>query len=436
MYLFILFLKKERNSDSRSQPRGLNSVNQLGQIFSNLFKNSDDTKGHRAFTLFFKKKRFSSEGNQGDFMIPYVRGVVTPQAHVNVPEGLVEEEYARKGFFGAYAHLYRAQSPVGWTQIDGDLKPRAYDLNEVIEAQDFLTAKKSFLENNDVKLHYAKFAQSMDSFFRNADADEVLFVHEGSGLIETDFGPLNYEEGDYLLIPRGTVYRLHPNFKTFMLVIESFSEVGFPDKGMLGIHALFDPAVIRVPTPNPELRIGNTSEWTLKIQRLGKLTTVTYPFYPINTVGWKGDLTVKQLNVRDIRPVMSEKYHLPPSAHTTFVAQNFVICSFLPRPLENEKYGAMKVPFYHSNIDFDEVLFYHKGEFFSRTGIKPGMITFHPQGIHHGPQEGAVKRTNTATYTNEVAVMIDTKYPLFPTKEAETVENKNYWQSWRNPNGN
>jgi len=148
-------------------------------------------------------------------------------------------------------------------------------------------------------------------------------------------------------------------------------------------------------------------------------------------VGWKGDLTVWRLNIDDIRPVMSERYHLPPTAHATFVAPNVVICTFLPRALENGDPGALKVPFYHANIDFDEVLFYHDGEFFSRAGIKPGMVTFHPQGIPHGPQPGAVEAAKQKTRTEEKAVMVDTRNPLTLTAQAQGVEWADYWKSWQ-----
>ena len=365
-------------------------------------------------------------------MIPYSKGVVTPQAHVGVPEGTYEEEYARNGFTGRYAHLYRTETPVGWTHIDGPLKPRAYNLNHWPEGDDYLQARKPFLQNQDVRLIYLKQNDEMPYFFRNADADEVFFVHKGGGSLETDFGPLSYEPGDYIIIPRGTVYRLVPTSKTEILIIESFSEVSFPDRGMLGQHALFDPAVLKSPDPRPRGQASSmkADSYQLKIKRCDQITTVTYPYCPINAVGWKGTLTVWQLNVRDIRPVLSDRYHLPPSAHSTMIARNFVICSFLPRPLENGDPQAMKVPFYHSNIDFDEVLFYHKGEFFSREGIAEGMITFHPQGIHHGPQGKAVSRTQNIEKTNEIAVMIDTKNPLFPLTEVEAVENKEYWKSW------
>ncbi|MGZ3773447.1 MAG: homogentisate 1,2-dioxygenase [Pseudobdellovibrionaceae bacterium] len=367
-------------------------------------------------------------------MIPYIKGLVTSQAHVNVPDGTFEEEYARNGFSGRYAHLYRSEPPVEWISIDGPLKPRAYDFNKVPAlSTDYLSSRKPYLENSDIKILFSSLAQEMTYFYRNADADEVLFVHQGTGTIETDFGPLKYTEGDYLIIPRGTVYRLIPQGLSQFLIVESFSEVRFPEKGMLGQHALFDPAVLKTPEPAPST--FKSDLYQLKIKRCDEITTVTYPFSPINTVGWKGTLTVWQLNVKDIRPVSSDRYHLPPSAHTTLLGHNFVICSFLPRPLENGDPNAMKVPFYHSNIDFDEVLFYHKGQFFSREGIKEGMLTFHPQGIHHGPQKEAIQRTQNIKETNEVAIMIDTKKPLYLSPESEKIEVTNYWKSWSKNGG-
>lgn len=364
-------------------------------------------------------------------MIPYIKGVVTPQAHVDIPEGTFEEEFARNGFSGRYAHLYRTDPPVEWLSIDGPLRPQLFDLNVAQDAgDDFLRNRRPFLENDDVRILFFIQTREMSYYFRNADADELFFIHEGTGVLETDFGQLQYEEGDYLIIPRGTTYRVVPTAQnpTKVLLVESFSEIRLPDKGMLGQHALFDPAVLK--TPEPTAKKSVPGRYQVKVQRCGEITTVTYPFCPLNAVGWKGTLTVWQLNVRDIRPILSDRYHLPPSAHSTFVAHNFVVCTFLPRPLENGDPKAMKVPFYHSNIDFDEVLFYHRGQFFSRSGIVPGMMTFHPQGIHHGPQAAAINRAAGKKTTDEIAVMIDTKRPLRVAPGADAAEVKEYWRSW------
>ncbi len=369
--------------------------------------------------------------------VPWIRGKVAAQAHVGLPEGTVEEEYAREGFFGAYAHLYRKHSPVGWTRIEGPLRPRAYDTAKLPEsapalAGDWLAARTSLFENGDCRIEMGTLSRPMPYFFRNADADELLFVHEGAGRLETDFGPLAYAPGQYLVVPRGTVYRLGPTSPTRMLIVSTRGPLAVPDRGLLGQHALFDPAVLRVPTPGESSSaVPNADgEHELRILQGFDVTRVFYPHCPIDTVGWKGTLAPLALDVRDIRPVSSDRYHLPPPAHATFVAHDVVICTFLPRPLENGDPAALKVPFFHANVDYDEVLFYHSGDFFSRTGIHAGMLTLHPQGIHHGPQPGANERAAKATRTEEVAVMVDTKAKLRPTTGAEQIENVDYWKSW------
>jgi len=168
------------------------------------------------------------------------------------------------------------------------------------------------------------------------------------------------------------------------------------------------------------------------VKRVGKLSTIEYPFNPLDAVGWHGDLAVVRVNVRDIRPLMSHRFHLPPSAHTTFVGSNFIVCTFAPRPIESDP-GALKVPFYHNNDDYDEVIFYHRGEFFSRDNIKPGMVTFHPCGFTHGPHPKAfqIGATHARKETDEYAVMIDTRFPLAVAPLPGGVENHAYVDSWK-----
>lgn len=358
------------------------------------------------------------------------KGQYAAQAHVGLPDGTYEEEHGRDGFFGRVAHLYHANPPTGWTRIEGPLRPHALRTQEMTPAnlKDPRGGPVTFLYNDDVALKISRPSGPMPYTFRNADGDEVYFIHRGGGRIETDFGPLDYEAGDYIVIPRGTSYRLSPvGIDDLYLLIESRTEIRLPDKGMLGRNALFDTGVIQTPSPAPTL--ATDGEWELVVKRQGELTSIFYPFDPIDAVGWKGDLTVWKFNVRDFRPVMSHRYHLPPSAHTTVLGRNFVVCTFAPRPLETDP-EALKVPFYHRNIDFDEVIFYHAGDFFSRDGIAPGMVTFHPQGIHHGPHPKAVKGSSAKTHTEEYAVMVDARNPLKLTPEAESVEWKEYWASW------
>lgn len=354
-------------------------------------------------------------------------GTYTKQAHVKIPDGLYEEEHGRKGFFGRVSQIYHTHPPVEWTAIDGELKPRclppAYDSG--IDKNTFIEV----LKNSDCIISIATFTDDFPYFFRNADYDELYFIHDGAGRLETIYGHLDYKKGDYINIPRGTTYKFYVNTDTKFLLIESNSEYEEPSRGILGPNALYDQTAIKTP----EAALGteqDKQEYKLAIKRLGKLTTVTYKFNPLDAKGWKGSVYPKLLSIYDYCPIMSHKYHIPPSGHTTFVAKNFVICSFVARPLEDSSEGVLKVPFYHSNIDYDEVLFYHQGNFFSRDNIDAGAFTFHPQGIHHGPHPKAFQKADDKTHTDEFAVMIDTRYPLEPTPWFKENENKNYWKSW------
>lgn len=366
-------------------------------------------------------------------MYPLKKGLASGQAHVGLPEGTVEEEHGRSGFYGAASHLYRVHPPTGWTAIDGPLRPHLLDttLLTPTDQHDPEGSPVTFLANNDVRMMVSRRSSPMPFTFRNADGDEVYFVHEGSGRFETDYGVLAYERGDYLVIPRGTSYRVIPDTaENFFLITEATGEVNPPSKeikGLIGQHALYDQGIITTPELAPINH--EPGDYRVRVKRMGQYTHLHYPFDPIDVVGWKGDLTAWKLNVRDIRPVMSHRAHLPPSAHTTLLMDNAVMCTFLPRPLE-EDYDALKVPFYHRNTDYDEVLFYHDGDFFSRDNIKPGMVTLHPIGIHHGPHPKALRNQGRKTRTDEIAVMLDTKNALFLTPEAEAVELKEYWASW------
>jgi len=357
--------------------------------------------------------------------IHIVKGKIAKWAHLGLPEGTYEEEWGRYGFSGPVTHLYHRNPPTGWTNIEGPLRPHALSPLKM-PVQD--GERRIFLHNEDTALGILKLETEWNFYFRNGDADEVIFVHNGAGRIETQYGPLNYERGDYLSLPRGTTYRYIPSSPTTLLTIEGFNgPLQQPDRGLIGQHALYDPAIVEYPEPYAEAL--PVREWRVKVKRLGVITTFTYPYNPTDVVGYKGDNLVWKLNIRDICPVNSHKMHLPPPAHTTFVGVGFIICSFLPRPLETEP-GAVKVPFYHSNVDYDEVLFYHDGDFFSRDGIEAGMVTLHPGGFPHGPHPKAVRRTDTKVFTDEAAVMLDTRRPLRLTADAEGVEWQDYWKSW------
>lgn len=360
-------------------------------------------------------------------MIHQSKGIVSKQAHVKIPEGTYEEEHGRQGFFGRATHLYHQNPPTGWKDIQGPCRPQAFNLLEIPVLSDSWQA--SFvLENEDVKVGFLKPTGEMKYFFRNADGDTTYFIHQGEGTLETDFGPLSYRVGDYLVLPKGTTHRFNASDNNHhILVIESRAEINLPDKGLLGRHALFDEGVMEIPEAKA---FSDKGEFEVIIKRQDQLTKVTYEFHPLDVVGWKGDLTALKVNIKDFRPVMSHRYHLAPSVHSTFVGDGFVICSFVPRPFEADK-EANRVPFYHRNIDCDEVIFYHDGDFFSRKNMGVGMLTFHPYGIHHGPHPGAKEAAAKKTQTDEYAVMIDTYKPLNPTKLSQQCQFEDYHLTWR-----
>ncbi len=364
-------------------------------------------------------------------MYPLRKGLAARQAHVGLPEGTYEEEHGRKGFYGKSAHLYHTHPPTAWIRFEGKLRPHCLDLNKLCpgDMDDPAGGPVAFLANNDVRLYVSRRSAPMPFYYRNADGDELYFVHRGKGVLETDFGPLTFEEGDYLVIPRAVTYRVVPETTdNFFLIVESHTEFEQPDKGLIGQHALYDPSVIVTPEPAPKL--DDTQEWEVRIKVTDEYSSVFYPFNPIDVVGWKGDLTVWKLSMKDIRPVMSHRAHLPPSAHTTFVTGGAVVCSFLPRPLEQDP-EALKVPFFHRNTDYDEFIFYHAGDFFSKDNIAPGMATLHPRGIHHGPHPRALANQGKKTHTDEYAVMLDGLNPIQVLEAGEQVEWKDYWASWR-----
>ena len=361
------------------------------------------------------------------------KGKVPNQAHVGIPEGLCEEEHGRHGFSGPASHLYRTHPPTGWVRIDGPLRPRAFSCVTLptLDERSAEARPLEILRSQDGAVFVSRRSDSMPYFVRNSDGDEIHFVHSGTGRFETDYGLLPYEPGDYVVIPKGTTYRTmtKPGSSLF-LVIETPEPVELPDRGLLGHHALFDKGVLVSPELDPDAKDHQkTHEWEVRIKRHGEYTRVFYPFYPMDVVGWKGDLWVAKLNVRDFRPVTSARYHLPPSVHATFQAGGVLISTFAPRPLESDP-QALRVPFYHRNTDYDEVLFYHRGDFFSRAGIQPGMLTLHPQGIHHGPQPQAVDASKGKTHTDEVAIMIESRRPFTVLPELEPVEFKDYALSW------
>ena len=373
---------------------------------------------------------------------PKAEGDTSRQAHADLPEGTYERELGKEGFFGPSTHMYHRHPPTGWTSWEGPLRPRAFDLTKLAAGRDPSPwTAPAILGNAALRMGYWQLSESMPDLVRNADGDELLFVHAGSGDLYCDYGHLAIESGDYVVLPRGTMWRIDCAQPMTMLMIEATgSTFRLPDRGLVGQHAIFDPAMLDVPAIDPAFRDQQAGadgraggrDWRVDIKRRGVISTVTYPFNPLDAVGWTGDLAPVRLNVRDIRPLMSHRFHLPPSAHTTFVADRFVVCTFTPRPFETDP-GAIKVPFFHNNDDYDEVIFYHAGDFFSRDNIHPGMMSFHPCGFTHGPHPKALQSMLVPKKpgTDEYAVMIDARDALDVAPAASAVEFAGYADSWK-----
>ena len=366
---------------------------------------------------------------------PRVEGETSHQAHADLPPGTFEREIGRDGFFGPATHIYHRHAPTGWSGFEGPLRPRAFDAAKAAKRSLSPFEATPLLKNASVDYGIWTSDRPMPALARDSDGDLLLFAHEGEGDLYCDFGHLDFRDGDYILLPRGTMWRIEPKSPATLLMIEATNGAfRLPERGILGPHALFDPAALETPKLDGHFRSQRDGEWKVEVKRRGAISTITYPFNPLDAVGWKGNLAPVKLNWRDIRPVMSHRYHIPPSVHSTFVADRFVVCTFVPRPIESDP-GALKVPFFHSNDDYDEVIFYHRGSFFSRDNIHPGMVTFHPNGFTHGPHPKAFAAGASATRreTDEVAVMIDARDPLEMAQGAEATEDQRYADSWKTP---
>jgi homogentisate 1,2-dioxygenase len=368
---------------------------------------------------------------------PRVAGQASRQAHADLPPGTYERELGKEGFFGPATHMYHRHPPTGWTSWEGPLRPRAFDLNKLVQPGDGASPwiAPRVLGNAALDFRYWKFAGKMRALARNADGDQLLFLHAGRGEFFCDYGHLSLASGDYVVIPRGTMWRIEAAEPMSVLLLEATaSSFKLPDRGIAGAHAIFDPAILDVPALDDAFlaQQQDGGEWQVQVKRQNEISTVTYPFNPLDAVGWQGDLAPFRLNVKDIRPLMSHRFHLPPSAHSCFVADRFVVATFVPRPFETDP-GAIKVPFFHNNDDYDEVIFYHAGDFFSRDNIKPGMLTFHPCGFTHGPHPKALESilTPKRSATDEVAVMIDARDPLDVLPGAHQAEWAGYSDSWK-----
>ncbi|HEY9177709.1 MAG TPA: homogentisate 1,2-dioxygenase [Flavipsychrobacter sp.] len=356
-----------------------------------------------------------------------------------------EQLFSTEGFSSNYSLLYHIYPP---TQIikteepidvspkaatDNILKHRSYQGFNVKPQADYLASRKIVLFNSDVQITLAAPQKSFtESFYKNADADEVIFVHEGKGVLKTQYGQIPFGYGDYLVIPRGCIYQIEfENEHNRLFIVESFSPVTFPKRylskyGQLLEHAPFCERDIRKPQDLET--IDRKGEFLIQTKKRGLLYPIWYANHPFDVVGWDGCEYPYAFSIHDFEPITG-RVHQPPPVHQTFDARNFVICSFVPR-LYDYHPDAIPAPYNHSNIDSDEVLYYVDGDFMSRKHVTRGMITLHPAGIPHGPHPGAVEKSIGAKETGELAVMVDTFYPLKMTKDAQDIEDDNYIMSW------
>lgn len=363
----------------------------------------------------------------------YTQGKPTKQGHKGIPEGHYEEEQGLKGFFGPVSHLIRKNPSTRWTDIKGELKPRMYDLVK-LDAANEKRQRLFFNSNLNVSMFWVSPNKAKDlKAFRSADGDLMYFCHKGLGQLWTEYGVLHFRPGQYLIVPKCIAHVFMPTEDAQFFVVENLtSHYEEPDRGIVGRHAIYDTNALMKPDLallHNEKQSSGRQILEVEVKHQNTFTYYSYKECVFDVIGWKGDLYPYGLHMDDMMPLMSHRAHLPPSAHTTFVAREFVICTFLPRPLEQDS-DALRVPFYHQNIDYDEILFYHAGDFFSRDNLHAGMLSYHPAGFPHGPHPKAIDKVKAKTHTDEYAVMLDSRWPLERDPSLETVEVQNYWQSW------
>lgn len=356
-----------------------------------------------------------------------------------------EQLFGTEGFSGMSSLLYHVHRPTQVKEIlsSTDVNPKVAITHnmtsrmlkgwDVKPIADYLDSRTAVLVNNDVHVSLAAPTQSQkDYFYKNADADEVIFVHKGTGTLKTFVGNIKFGYGDYLLIPRGMIYQLEFDSEDNRLfIVDSFSPVYTPKRyrnhfGQLLEHSPFCERDLRLPADLETY--DEKGEFLIKIKKEGILHEVVYATHPFDVVGWDGFNFPYAFNIKDFEPITG-RVHQPPPVHQTFEAHNFVICSFCPRLFDYHP-EAVPAPYNHSNIDSDEVLYYVDGDFMSRNHVEKGYISLHPAGIPHGPHPSAMERSIGQTVTEELAVMVDTFKPLRLTQAALDIDDANYWKSW------
>lgn len=379
----------------------------------------------------------------------YQLGTIPHKRHTQFrkPDGGLysEQLFSTEGFSDDYSLLYHCHPPtqIIKTEAQVDVSPviaeekmlqhRCFEGFHVKPAKDFLESRVPVLVNSDCHIVLAAPQQSMkDYYYKNTDADELIFVHEGTGKVKTQYGELSFSYGDYIILPRGTIYQIEFNDeKNRLFIVESFTPLRYPKRymskyGQLMEHSPYCERDIR--EPQNLQTIDEKGDFLIKAKKKGMLYGLHYGTHPFDVVGWDGCCYPYIFSIHDFEPITG-RVHQPPPVHQTFETSAFVVCSFVPR-LYDYHPDAIPAPYNHSNIDSDEVIYYVDGDFMSRKNVTRGMITLHPAGIPHGPHPGAVAKSIGAKETKELAVMVDTFRPLMLTKQALDIENGNYVMSW------
>jgi homogentisate 1,2-dioxygenase len=355
-----------------------------------------------------------------------------------------EEVFGTEGFSGPYSILYHENAPPRVERVephetvelrewdDGLHRHRLLKTSGVAAGGDPVTGRRLLMYNDDVAMYFSRPSEPMGYLFKNADCDELHFVHQGSGRLDTLFGSLDVREGDYVHIPRGCTHQWFLDGEARFLTIESHSPVETPhryrnDYGQHLEHSPYNERDMRTPgdvQPRNEKGVFQT-----RVKVNNRVMCYYYDFHPFDVVGWDGYLYPWALSIHDFEPITG-RLHQPPPVHQTFAGRNYVVCSFVPRKLDYHP-EAIPVPYNHSNIDSDEIIYYVAGEFGSRRGVEVGALTVHPRGIPHGPQPGAVEAGIGKEFTNELAVMLDTFRPLKMAEGARELDDSSYPFSWQ-----
>ncbi|TAF97858.1 MAG: homogentisate 1,2-dioxygenase [Cytophagia bacterium] len=376
-------------------------------------------------------------------------GTIPPKRHTQFRKAngdlYYEQLFGTIGFDGISSLMYQVHRPTMVKEILSEtdvspkigvqksIKARLLKGFQVAPQDDFLQSRVPLLVNADLHIGLAAPRQSLrEYFYKNADADELLFIHQGTGTLRTQLGNIPFEYGDYLVIPRGIIYQI--DFDTAdnrLLFAESFHPIYTPKRyrnwfGQLLEHSPFCERDYKLPQ---DLETHDErGEFIVKIKKQGVLYEMLYPTHPFDVVGWDGYNFPYGFSIHNFEPITG-RVHQPPPVHQTFETKAFVVCSFVPR-LYDYHPKAIPAPYNHSNIDSDELIYYVDGDFMSRNNIEKGHITLHPGGIPHGPAPGAYERNIGKTVTEELAVMIDTFRPLSITEEALRIDDGKYYQSW------